>query len=71
MQQHISTTPAARIHVGSLWIDRAHHHRLVEVIQIPDEHYVRLLPVRESHHPAQSYLEHAAQLVSDYHRVRP
>ena len=37
MQQHTSTTADARVQVGSLWIDRAHHHRLVEVIQIPDE----------------------------------
>ena len=37
MQQHTSTTADARVQIGSLWIDRAHHHRLVEVIQVPDE----------------------------------
>ena len=57
MQQHTSTTADARVQVGSLWIDRAHHHRLVEVIHVPDEDHVRLRPVRESHHQPPSYLE--------------
>ena len=48
MQQHTSTTADARVQVGSLWIDRAHHHRLVEVIHIPDEDHVRLRPIRDS-----------------------
>ena len=71
MQQHTSTTADARVQVGSLWIDRAHHHRLVEVIHVPDEDHVRLRPVRESHQQPPSYLEDAAQLGSDYERVRP
>ena len=70
MQQHTSTTADARVQIGSLWIDRAHHHRLVEVIHIPDENHVRLRPVRESTQQPPSYLEHAAQLASDYDRVR-
>ena len=70
MQQHTSTTADARVQIGSLWIDRAHHHRLVEVIQIPDEGHVRLRPVRESTQQPPSYLEDAAQLGSDYERVR-
>jgi hypothetical protein len=44
MQQHTSTTTDARVQIGSLWIDRAHHHRLVEVIHVPDEEHVRLRP---------------------------
>ena len=71
MRHHTSTTADARVQVGSLWIDRAHHHRLVEVIQIPDEDHVRLRPVRDSHQQPPSYLEAAAQLGSDYERVRP
>jgi hypothetical protein len=71
MQQHTSTTATARVQVGSLWIDRAHHHRLVEVIHVPDEDHVRLRPIRESSHQQASYLEDTAQLASDYDRVRP
>ena len=52
MQHHTSTTADARVQVGSLWIDRAHHHRLVEVIHVPDEHHVRLRPVRDVTAPA-------------------
>ena len=71
MRQHTSTTADTPVRIGSLWIDRAHHHRLVEVIQIPDEHNVRLRPVRDSRQQPPSYLEAAAQLGSDYERVRP
>jgi hypothetical protein len=71
MRQDTSTTADARVQVWSLWIDRAHHHRLVEVIQIPDQDHVRLRPVRDSHqHPA-SYLEAATALGSTYEPVRP
>jgi hypothetical protein len=70
MQQHTSTTADARVQIGSLWIDRAHHHRLVEVIHVPDEHHVRLRPIRESSHQPASYLEAATQLDSDYELVR-
>ena len=52
MQQQTSTTADARVQVGNLLIDRAHHHRLVEVIHIPDDDHVRLRPVRESTHHA-------------------
>ena len=71
MQQHTSITADARVPLGSLWIDRARHHRLVEVIQVPDENHVRLRPIRESTQQPPSYLETAAQLDSQYDRVQP
>lgn len=71
MRQDTSTTADARVQVWSLWIDRAHHHRLVEVIQIPDQDHVRLRPVRDSHQRPASYLETAAALGSTYEPVRP
>ena len=71
MQQDTSTTADARVQVWSLWIDRAHHHRLVEVIQIPDQDHVRLRPVRDSHQQPGSYIEAAAALGSTYEPVRP
>jgi hypothetical protein len=71
MQQDTSTTADARVPVWSLWIDRAHHHRLVEVIQIPDEHHVRLRPVRDSHQQPASYLEAVVALGCTYEQVRP
>src|ERR1019366_8442685 len=44
MQPHTSTTdPGLR---GSLWIDQAHHHRLVEVIRVLDNERVLMQPVR-------------------------
>jgi hypothetical protein len=70
MQEQTSTTAVARVQIWSLWIDRAHHHRLVEVIQIPDEDHVRLRPVRDSHRQPASYLETAAALGSTYEAVR-
>ena len=71
MQQQTSTTADARVQIGSLWINRADHHRLVEVIQVPDEYHVRLRPVRDSTQQPPSYLEAAAQLGNDYEQVRP
>ena len=71
MRQDTSTTADARVHLWSLWIDRAHHYRLVEVIQIPDPDHVRLRPVRDSHQQPASYLETAAALGSGYEQVRP
>jgi hypothetical protein len=71
MQQHTSTTADARVQIGSLWINRADHHRLVEVIQVPDDNHVRLRPIRESSLHPPSYLEDAVHLASDYERVRP
>ena len=46
MQQLTSTTTQVAP-VGSLWIDRSHRHRLVEVTQIVDSEFVRLQPVRD------------------------
>jgi hypothetical protein len=71
MQQHTSTITHARVPVWSLWIDRTHHHRLVEVIHIPDEGHVRLRPIRDSAQQPPSYLETAGQLEHNYERVRP
>jgi len=71
MQEQTSTTAQARVLVWSLWIDRAHHHRLVEVIHIPDEDHVRLRPIRDSAQQPPSYLETAGQLERNYERVRP
>ena len=71
MQQQTSTTADARVQVGTLLIDRAHHHRLVEVIHLPDDDHVRLRPIRESSHQPPSYLEDAAPLASDYSQVQP
>jgi hypothetical protein len=68
MQQELSTTPG--VQVGSLWIDRDHHHRLVEVIHIPDAQHVRLRPVRASTQQPPSYLETATQLASHYDRIQ-
>jgi hypothetical protein len=69
MQQQTSTTAPAL--AWSLWIDRAHHHRLVEVIHIPDDDHVRLRPIRDSAQQPPSYLETAGQLERNYERVRP
>jgi len=71
MQHQTSTTADARVQVWSLWIDRAHHHRLGEVIQIPDQDHVRLRPVRDSHQQQASYLEATAALGNTYEPVRP
>jgi hypothetical protein len=71
MRQHTSTTTDAPIQVGSLWIDRVHHYRHVEIIQIPDEHRVRLRPVRDARQLPPSYLEPVAHLATDYEQVRP
>ncbi|HTP19016.1 MAG TPA: hypothetical protein VMJ65_05390 [Solirubrobacteraceae bacterium] len=71
MRHETSTTTDTRVQVWSLWIDRAHHHRLVEVIHIPDPDHVRLRPVRDSHQQPASYLEAAAALGSTYEQVRP
>ena len=71
MRHDAPTTADPRVRVWSLWIDRAHHHRLVEVIQIPDQEHVRLRPVRDSRQQPPSYLEAAAQLGSNYELVRP
>ena len=71
MRQLTSTTADAPVQVGSLWIDRAHHHRLVEVIHIPDEQHVRLRPVRESSLQPPSYLAATAQLGGDHQLVGP
>ena len=68
MQQHTSTTADARVQVGSLWIDRAHHHRLVEVIQIPDER-PRPPPARARVAPAAAELPRARR--GTRKRLRP
>ena len=68
MQPHTSTTdPGLR---GSLWIDQAHHHRLVEVIRVLDNERVLMQPVRDARLKPPSYLETTEHLAGlDYMRV--
>lgn len=70
MQQLTSTTVHVVAPVGSLWIDRAHHHRLVEVIHIIDQDLVRLRPIRAARLHPSSYVESVEHLSGgDYERV--
>ena len=72
MQHQTSTTPEPVGLLGSLWIDQAHHHRLVEVIQIVNEQLVRLQPIRDHRLRPPSYLESTEHLSGlDYQRVTP
>ncbi len=70
MQPHTSSTdPELR---GSLWIDQAHHHCLVEVIRVLDSERVLMQPVRDARLKPPSYLETAERLAGlDYRRVTP
>ena len=56
MQPHTSTTPDRGLR-GSLWIDQAHHHRLVEVIRVLDHERVLMQPVRDARLKPPSYVE--------------
>jgi hypothetical protein len=72
MQPHTSTTPARAGLLGSLWIDQAHHHRLVEIIRILDIQLVLLQPVRDARLKPPTYLETTDHLAGlDYRRVTP
>ena len=72
MQHHTSTTPARPRLVGSLWIDQAHHHRLVEVIRVLDNERVLMQPVRDAQLKPPTYLETTEHLSGlDYMRVTP
>jgi hypothetical protein len=72
MQPHTSTTPERTGLVGSLWIDQAHHHRLVELIRIVDNERVLMQPVRDAQLKPPSYLESTEHLAGlDYRRVTP
>ena len=72
MQPHTSTTTNQAGLLGSLWIDQAHKHRLVEVIQIVDDERVRLHPVRDHRLKPPSYLESTDHLSGlDYQRLTP
>jgi hypothetical protein len=63
MQHHASTPPATIADlVGTLWIDQAHHHRLVEIIRIVDGEHVRLQPIRQTTVRPASYVETKEQL---------
>ena len=70
MQHHTSTTdPGLR---GSLWIDQANHHRLVEVIRVLDDQRLLIQPVRDAQLRPPSYLESTENLTGlDYRRVTP
>jgi hypothetical protein len=72
MEQHPITTDPAGL-LGSLWVDGAHHHRLVRVIRVlADSNAVLLQPVRDQRqHPA-SYPEPLDRLAgADYRQLRP
>ena len=72
MQHHTSTTPHPAGLQGSLWIDQAHKHRLVEVIRVIDDERVLMQPVRDHRLKPPSYLESTQQLSGlDYQRVTP
>ncbi|MGI8559706.1 MAG: hypothetical protein ACR2ND_15625 [Solirubrobacteraceae bacterium] len=70
MQKITSTTSGPAAPVGTLWVDREHHHRLVAVIRILDQDLVRLQPIRDARLHPPSYLESTLRLAgSDYERV--
>jgi hypothetical protein len=72
MQHHTSTTPEQAGLLGSLWIDQAHHHRLVEVIRVIDDERVLMQPVRDARLKPPTYLESSEHLSGlDYRRVTP
>jgi hypothetical protein len=71
MQHHTSSTPDPVL-VGSVWIDQAHKHRLVEVIRVIDDEHVLIQPVRDAQQRPASYLETTEQLAGqDYQRLVP
>jgi hypothetical protein len=70
MQHHTSITDPGLL--GSLWIDQAHHHRLVEVIRVIDDQRLLIQPVRDAQLRPPSYLESTEHLTGlDYRRVTP
>jgi hypothetical protein len=71
MQHQASITPAPIVGlVGSLWIDQAHHHRLVEVVHVVDGEHVRLQSIRQTTVRQASYVEATDQLSGHaYQRV--
>ena len=72
MQHHTSTTTDQAGLLGSLCIDQAHKHRLVEVIQIVDDERVLMQPVRDHRLRPPSYLESTDHLSGlDYQRLTP
>ena len=72
MQHHTSTTPEPVGLLGSLWIDQAHHHRLVQVIRVIDDERVLMQPVRDHRLRPPSYLESTRQLSGlDYQQLTP
>ena len=72
MQHQTSTTPEPVGLRGSLWIDQAHKHRLVQVIRVIDDERVLMQPVRDHRLRPPSYLESTEHLSGlDYQRVTP
>ena len=72
MQHHTSTTTEPAGLLGSLWIDQAHHHRLVEAIRVLDDERVLMQPGRDAQLRPPSYLESTEHLSGlDYQRVTP
>jgi hypothetical protein len=69
--QQLTTTPSPLAR-WSLWIDRLHRHRLVELVDIVDGDSVRLQPIPESSERSPSYLESTGRLLGpDYEQLRP
>lgn len=71
MQQlTVTTTKPPAPPRWSLWIDRIHHHRLVQVIHVVDADRIRLQPIPDSSQRPTSYLETTARLLSpDYEQL--
>ena len=62
MQHHTSTTTDQVGLLGSLWIDQAHKHRLVQVIRVIDDERVLMQPVRDARLRPPSYVESTEHL---------
>ena len=72
MQQLTVTTKPLAPSRWSLWIDRIHRHRLVQVLDVVDADRIRLQPIPESSQRPASYLETTARLLSpDYEQLAP
>jgi hypothetical protein len=71
MQQISSTTVGEHVEIGSLWIDPGRHHRVAEIIHIPDPHHPRVRPIRDPRRQEPSHLQSATPLATNYLAVRP
>jgi hypothetical protein len=72
MQQLAVRTDPPAAQRWSLWIDRLHRHRLVQVLDNNDAERIRLQPIPESSERPPSYLESASRLLGpDYEPLTP